>query len=71
MTSDVGNETKADMKGAGVMGARSTVGESSLMHAVRGLKAEHPQRFDDLGPHHGGMEHVRHMPLGGLRPGGK
>ena len=59
--SAVGNETKADMRGAGV-------GDSSLSGAVGHLRSEHPIKHDDLGPHHGGMDHVRHEPLGGLRP---
>lgn len=67
--SKVGNETKADMKGAMGQGG-SVVGSTKLIHAVEHLKSEHPQRYDDLGPHHGTMENVRHMPLGGMKPGG-
>ena len=59
----IGNETKADMRGAGIMG-----GESSLGGAVAHLRSEHPIAYDDHGPHHGGTEHIRHEPLGGLRP---
>lgn len=58
-----GPETKADMKGAGVMG-----GGSSLGAACGELMKQHPQRHDDLGPHHGTMDHVRHAALGGMRP---
>ena len=60
--SKVGNETKADMAGAGVMG-----GSHTLSDAVHHLAAEHPHRWDDLGPHHEKRPDY-HMPLHGLRP---
>ena len=37
--SEVGNETKANMKGA-------------LGDAVSHLHSQHPEAYDDLGPHH-------------------
>ena len=46
--SEVGNETKADMKGA--QGGDASDG---LRGAVNELKRQHPIRYDDLGPHHG------------------
>jgi hypothetical protein len=59
-----GAEKKADMRGAGV------IGQSTLGAACMELARQHPQRYDDLGPHHGGGEHVRHVPLAGLSPTG-
>lgn len=70
--SKVGNETKADTSGAGLDSTRamdrtgSVVGESGLMKAVKHLHGEHPIAYDALGPHHGGSDHVRHMPLAGM-----
>lgn len=58
----VGQEKKADMRGAGLGGA------GALGMACRELREQHPVKYDDMGPHHGGMEHVRHEPLAGLRP---
>ena len=58
-----GPEVKVDMKGAGVMG-----GEHSLGGAVQHLKREHPQAYDDRGPHQGTKEHIVHIPLHGLKP---
>lgn len=60
---NAGPERKADMAGAGVMG-----GGSSMGAACGELMKQHPQRHDDLGPHHGTMDHVRHAALGGMRP---
>lgn len=48
-------------------GSASIVGEHSLGAATGELRSQHPQKHDDLGPHHGGMEHMRHMPLHGLK----
>ncbi len=59
----VGNETKADMKGAMSMGRGS-----KLKEAVTELHAQHPHGHEDHGPHHGGKEHMRHMPLHGMKP---
>lgn len=47
--------------------AGSAVGEHSLGAAIGELHAQHPKKYDDLGPHHGGDTHVRHMPLHGLK----
>lgn len=68
--SDVGNETKADTRGAGLDRTRSgIVGNATLAHAVEHLKAEHPHRYDDHGPHHHGSM-TKHIPLHGMKPGG-
>lgn len=53
----VGNETKADMRGA--MDGNSTDG-SPLRGAMRELHSQHPHSYDDLGPHHGTTNHIRH-----------
>ncbi len=74
--SKVGNETKADMKGAMSEGGGPKISESmgdtvrnrGLGGAMDVLKKEHPIKYDDLGPHHGGGSHLRHETLGGLKP---
>ena len=71
--SDVGNERKAEVRGVqeGGSAAEAHGLTGSLKHAVGELHSQHPHRHDDHGPHHGGTEHIRHMPLHGMRPGGK
>lgn len=59
-TGSVGNETKADMKGA--MYGEPT-DKNPLRGAVSELKKQHPEKHDDLGPHHGGSSHLRHKPM--------
>jgi hypothetical protein len=49
----VGNERKADVRGA--QGGQPTDG-TDLHGAVCHLGEQHPQRYDDLGPHHGGKK---------------
>ena len=60
----VGNERKADTKGAQMGGsaaeAKGTRG--ALSEATAHLRSEHPTKHDDIGPHHGGNDHVRHSP---------
>lgn len=63
--STVGPETKADM--AGAMHGQPT-DKNPLHGAIKELGAQHPQSYDDHGPHHGTSDHVRHEKLGGLRP---
>lgn len=58
--SDVGNERKADM--AGAMYGQPT-DKNPLHGAIRELGAQHPHRYDDLGPHHGDRSHMRHKPM--------
>jgi hypothetical protein len=62
----VGNEKKADMHGA--LEGSPTQG---LRGAVDELKKQHPERYDDLGPHQGSTAHIRHVPLHGMKPTGK
>jgi hypothetical protein len=57
-------------------GEKSVVGKTSLGGAVSHLKKEHPEKYDDLGPHRDGpgMGVPRvgtHMPLAGLKPHNK
>lgn len=63
---DAGPERKANMKGA-LMG--SPEDHNPLRGAMKELESQHPQKYDDLGPHHGGHVHERHMPLHGMKPG--
>lgn len=66
MGSDVGNEKKADVRGVQEGGSMAEARglKGSLTHAVGELHRQHPHKHDDHGPHHGGMEHVRHEPVG-------
>jgi hypothetical protein len=60
-TSGVGNETKADMKGA--LDGNPT-DKNPLRGAIQELGKQHPIRHDDLGPHHADTSHIRHVPMG-------
>ena len=72
--SDVGNETKADVRGV-QEGGSAAEARGSVLHtgglkgATEELHRQHPHHHHDLGPHHGGKEHERHEPLHGMRPG--
>lgn len=59
-TGSVGNESKADMKGA-MEGQPNE--KNPLGGAIRELHSQHPHAYDDHGPHHGDMSHVRHKPM--------
>ena len=63
----VGDERHADMEGA----LRGDPTDKNPLHgAIRELHSQHPHGYNDLGPHHGTTEHMRHEPLHGLRPTG-
>jgi hypothetical protein len=53
----VGNETKANTRGAGLSNSSSVVGTTSLSGAMKSLKADHTSG-------------VNHMPLHGMKSGG-
>jgi hypothetical protein len=38
-------------------------GSHSLSEAVADLHKQHPIKWNDLGPHHGGTTHIRHQPV--------
>lgn len=59
-TANVGNETKADMKGA-MLGQPTD--KNPLRGALQELGAQHPIKYDDRGPHQGKDHHVRHVPM--------
>jgi hypothetical protein len=59
-TGSVGNESKADMKGA--LDGKPT-DKNPLKGAISELKSQHPHGHMDHGPHHGDMSHVRHKPM--------
>lgn len=67
--SEVGNETKANVKGA-QMGQPTDgmghVGHTGLGHAVAELHTQHPIAYHDHGPHHGHDHHIRHEPMHGM-----
>lgn len=60
--SDVGNEKKADMKGA--LDSNPGVDKNPLRRGVSELKSQHPIAHDDRGPHHHTDHHLRHKPMG-------
>jgi hypothetical protein len=65
MGSDVGGEKKAEMNEA----LRGNPNDKNpLVHAVRELHEQHPEKHHDRGPHHGKEHHIRHEPLHGLKP---
>lgn len=61
MGSDVGGESKANMKGAQM--GNPTDG-NPLRHAVGELHKQHPIKHHDHGPHHGTDHHIRHEAVG-------
>ena len=71
--SEVGGESKANMKGA--LGGEPTdggshVGHTHLSHAMKELHEQHPIEHHDHGPHHGTSHHIRHEPLHGMKSRG-
>ncbi len=79
--SEVGNETKANVRGVQEGGSRAEArgsvphtsgpGETRLSGATSELRSQHPIHHSDHGPHHGRTDHIRHIPLHGMSPGGK
>lgn len=59
--SEVGGESKADMKGA--LGG-SPEDKNPLRGATRELHSQHPHEYHEHGPHHGTRDHIRHEPVG-------
>jgi hypothetical protein len=72
----IGNERKADVRGAQEGGSAAEARGSRpevaahLGHAIEELHRQHPHHHMDRGPHHGGKEHIRHERLGGMKPHG-
>lgn len=58
----VGNERKADVKGAQDGGSMAEAKGSVLHGATKELRAQHPHAHHDHGPHHGTDTHIRHTP---------
>ena len=65
--SEVGNETRADMKGA-IHGQPED--HNPLRGATRELHKQHPIAYHEHGPHHGTTHHIRHEGLHGLHSRG-
>jgi len=65
-----GSETKANVKGAQLGGSMAEAAGNPLTGAKNELRSQHPHDYTDHGPHHGGTEHIRHMPLHGMKPSG-
>ena len=49
-------------------GDKAKVGTDTLGAAVKELHAQHPIKYDSLGPHQSGTRHDRHEPLHGMHP---
>lgn len=62
----VGNERKADVRGAQEGGSMAEAG--GLSGAMRELREQHPIEHHDHGPHHGTDHHMRHEPMHGMKP---
>lgn len=65
---NAGPEKHADVKGAQEGGSFAENSPTGLSGAMHELHSQHPHKHHDHGPHHGTKDHVRHMPLHGLRP---
>lgn len=63
-TAGVGKETGYDT----VAWTGNPTDNSPLHGAVKELHSQHPERYDDMGPHQGGKSHMRHEALAGLHP---
>lgn len=61
----VGNERKADVRGAQDGGSAAEAG--GLSHAMKELHEQHPIAHHDHGPHHGTDHHLRHEPMHGMK----
>lgn len=59
----VGNERKADVKGAQDGGSMAEAAHNPLKGAMKELHSQHPHAHHDHGPHHGTTEHIRHKPM--------
>lgn len=59
-----GNQER-DMSGpkGGETTKEVSMGSNPLAGAVAELHKQHPHNYDDLGPHQGTMDHVRHKPV--------
>lgn len=66
--SPVGNETKANVRGAQEGGSMAEASGNPLTHAKHELHSQHPHAYHEHGPHHGTTEHIRHSPLHGMTP---
>lgn len=66
-TGSVGKETPVSPRV--VQEGGSMAEAKGLRGAIGELKSQHPQRHDDLGPHHGTSDHMRHQahPYGGRK----
>ena len=68
---NVGNETKADVKGTQEGGSMAEAANNPLRGAVQHLHTEHPIAYHEHGPHHDTDHHRTHMPLHGMKPSSK
>lgn len=66
--SEVGNETKANVRGTQEGGSMAEAAMNPLTGARKELERQHPHSYDDHGPHHGTTDHIRHEPLHGMHP---
>lgn len=62
----VGDESHGDVAGTQSGGSAAEARGSTLKAAVSELHSQHPQKYDDHGPHHNTTDHIRHSPA--VRP---
>lgn len=60
-TGSVGSERPVNPASVQLGGSAAEAG-GALKGAMRELHAQHPIAHDDLGPHHGRTDHIRHKP---------
>ena len=64
MNKGYGNQETVKHKPGGETTSEKQEGSGNhLMGAVKELYAQHPHNYDDLGPHQGTTDHVRHKPV--------
>lgn len=61
---EAGPEVKAEMSQA--LNGNPT-DHNPLRGARRELETQHPHAYHEHGPHHGTSDHIRHMPLHGMK----
>ena len=60
---EVGQDKRADMRGAQLGGSAAEGSHNPLRHAKEELHRQHPIAHDDHGPHHHTDHHERHEPM--------
>ena len=66
--SDVGSERHAAIRAVQEGGSMAEESGNPLTSARHELKSQHPHEYHEHGPHHGTKDHIRHVPLHGMKP---